>query len=93
MLNSYKFDICPNSIVKHYTSKTNDEEMENVRIMPKGDRTGPRGSGSKTGRAQGYCSGNQAPGYAASGSEGSDPQGNGKGRGKGRGRATKNRRS
>jgi hypothetical protein len=32
--------------------------------MPRGDRTGPRGSGPRTGRGAGYCSGSGAPGYA-----------------------------
>lgn len=32
--------------------------------MPGGDRTGPMGQGSKTGRAMGYCSGSESPGYA-----------------------------
>lgn len=31
--------------------------------MSHGDRTGPMGQGSKTGRAMGYCSGNDSPGY------------------------------
>ena len=31
--------------------------------MPSGDRTGPRGMGSGTGRGAGYCSGNEEPGY------------------------------
>ena len=31
--------------------------------MPHGDRTGPMGQGSKTGRAMGYCSGSDGPGY------------------------------
>jgi len=31
--------------------------------MPRGDRTGPMGMGSMTGRAAGYCSGSGAPGY------------------------------
>jgi len=31
--------------------------------MPGGDRTGPRGMGSGTGRGAGYCSGNEEPGY------------------------------
>ena len=31
--------------------------------MPTGDRTGPMGQGSRTGRARGYCSGFEAPGY------------------------------
>jgi hypothetical protein len=32
--------------------------------MPRGDRTGPKGLGSRTGRASGYCAGYGAPGYA-----------------------------
>jgi hypothetical protein len=32
--------------------------------MPKGDRTGPMGMGSMTGRAAGYCAGYEMPGYA-----------------------------
>ena len=31
--------------------------------MPRGDRTGPWGQGSKTGRAAGYCTGYQVPGF------------------------------
>lgn len=31
--------------------------------MPGGDRTGPMGMGPMTGRAAGYCVGNNAPGY------------------------------
>ena len=31
--------------------------------MPRGDRTGPYGAGPRTGRALGYCSGYDAPGY------------------------------
>lgn len=31
--------------------------------MPGGDRTGPNGMGPMTGRAAGYCTGNQYPGY------------------------------
>lgn len=31
--------------------------------MPQGDRTGPMGQGSRTGRKLGYCSGNNAPGF------------------------------
>jgi len=31
--------------------------------MPRGDRTGPLGMGSMTGRAAGYCAGYQVPGY------------------------------
>ena len=32
-------------------------------IMPRGDRTGPSGEGSNTGRGMGYCTGNEQPGY------------------------------
>ena len=35
--------------------------------MPYGDRTGPEGRGSRTGRGLGYCSGNNAPGFASRG--------------------------
>jgi len=31
--------------------------------MPRGDRTGPQGMGPRTGRAMGYCSGYDAPGF------------------------------
>ena len=31
--------------------------------MPRGDRTGPAGWGSMTGRGRGYCAGYDAPGY------------------------------
>lgn len=31
--------------------------------MPRGDRTGPDGSGSMTGRALGFCAGFSAPGF------------------------------
>ena len=56
--------------------------------MPRGDRTGPEGAGPMTGRALGYCSGNDQPGYTADAA----PQGaargfrNGAGRGPGYGR-------
>lgn len=33
--------------------------------MPGGDRTGPLGQGSRTGRGLGYCTGNPAPGFTA----------------------------
>ena len=32
--------------------------------MPRGDRTGPTGMGSMTGRAAGYCAGYSVPGFA-----------------------------
>ncbi len=70
--------------------------------MPKGDRTGPEGKGSRTGRGLGYCSGSDKPGFesdqprqgAARGprnGQGNGPrngQGNGAGRGRGLGRKT-----
>ncbi|NQT78361.1 MAG: DUF5320 domain-containing protein [Bacteroidetes bacterium] len=31
--------------------------------MPRGDRTGPNGSGPMTGRRLGFCTGNDRPGY------------------------------
>lgn len=34
--------------------------------MPKGDRTGPMGAGSKSGHRAGYCAGFNMPGYANS---------------------------
>jgi hypothetical protein len=48
--------------------------------MPGGDRTGPMGQGSKTGRAMGYCSGSDAPGYTTG-----VPAGAGRGAGRGAG--------
>ncbi|TRO81895.1 DUF5320 domain-containing protein [Trichloromonas acetexigens] len=35
--------------------------------MPRGDGTGPMGTGSMTGRGVGYCAGNTAPGFASAG--------------------------
>lgn len=35
--------------------------------MPGGDRTGPVGSGPRTGRGMGYCSGYNWPGYSHAG--------------------------
>ncbi len=51
--------------------------------MPRGDRTGPEGSGPQTGRAMGYCSGSNAPGFT----RGYSGRGMGYGRGMGRGYA------
>lgn len=31
--------------------------------MPRGNKTGPNGDGPMTGRAQGYCTGNNQPGF------------------------------
>ncbi|MFW6309449.1 MAG: DUF5320 domain-containing protein [bacterium] len=35
--------------------------------MPRGDGTGPAGEGPMTGRATGYCSGNNQPGFMNTG--------------------------
>ncbi len=44
--------------------------------MPGGNQTGPMGMGPMTGRAAGYCTGNEMPGFA-------NPGGMGMGRGRG----------
>ena len=50
--------------------------------MPRGNRTGPNGMGPMTGRALGYCAGNEAPGYArAPGAGRGMAWGGGRGRG------------
>ncbi len=49
--------------------------------MPGGDRTGPAGYGSRTGRGLGYCSGYDRPGFT----QGTPRGGGGFGRGWGRG--------
>ena len=51
--------------------------------MPRGDRTGPDGRGTMTGRARGYCAGNDRPGYAEPGFRG---RGFGRGMSRGFGR-------
>jgi hypothetical protein len=48
--------------------------------MPGGDRTGPEGYGSRTGRSLGYCAGYSSPGFTKG-----VPRGRGFGRGWGRG--------
>src|SRR4030042_2727579 len=53
--------------------------------MPSGDRTGPMGQGPRTGRALGFCSGYDSPGYTK-GFGGGMGRGFGFGRGMGRGR-------
>lgn len=58
--------------------------------MPRGDRTGPAGMGTRTGRAAGYCTGYAVPGYAnpmfgGGGGGGGGGFGRGMGRGFGRG--------
>ena len=65
--------------------------------MPRGDRTGPNGSGPKTGRALGYCVRNETAGYLENRGQGlgrgfgnrrgfGNGQGFGRGRGYGQGR-------
>ena len=53
--------------------------------MPGGDRTGPVGQGPMTGRAEGFCTGSQTPGFANPGGIGYG-RGLGSGRGRGFGR-------
>ena len=53
--------------------------------MPGGDRTGPEGFGSRTGRGLGYCSGYNSPGYMNPGLGFRRGLGRGRGRGFGRG--------
>ena len=51
--------------------------------MPGGDRTGPLGQGPMTGRAAGFCAGNQEPGYASPGFGRRSFRGRGRGFGRG----------
>lgn len=60
--------------------KKHNKKRDDQKIMPGGDRTGPRGLGSRTGRGLGYCAGYDAPGYVYS-----SGYGFGRGRGYGRG--------
>jgi len=60
--------------------------------MPRGDRTGPQGMGSMTGRGMGLCAGYDTPGYLSSGAGGMGMGrgmgfAGGRGRGGGRGMA------
>jgi hypothetical protein len=68
--------------------------------MPRGDGTGPLGEGPMTGRAAGYCAGNDAPGFADSLAYGGAARGRGwfrrgfapgAGYGRGGGRGFRNR--
>jgi hypothetical protein len=59
--------------------------------MSNGDRTGPLGEGSKTGRSLGYCTGSDTPGYTKgvhSGTGRKYRHGVGRGTGHGMGRVT-----
>jgi len=51
--------------------------------MPRGNGTGPRGMGSMTGRAAGFCAGTGMPGYANPDQAGGFDMGYGRGRGSG----------
>lgn len=62
--------------------KTNGDD---IKKMPWGDRTGPRGEGPMTGRALGYCAGYSTPGYTKGYGMGLG-RGWGRGMGLGRGR-------
>jgi len=53
--------------------------------MPGGDRTGPAGYGSRTGRGLGYCSGYDSPGFARGAPRGGGGFGRSWSRGFGRG--------
>ncbi len=54
-------------------------------VMPGGNKTGPDGRGSMTGRGMGYCNDNEHPGSFYSNSNRSIGFGRGGGRGNGRG--------
>ena len=58
--------------------------------MPRGDRTGPTGSGPGTGRGAGYCAGHPVPGFMNPLGRYGFGQGFG-GRGRGRGRGFRHR--
>jgi len=53
--------------------------------MPRGDRTGPDGFGSMTGRGLGYCAGYDTPGFTKGYPRGGAGYGRGFGYGRGRG--------
>ena len=54
--------------------------------MPRGDKTGPNGNGPKTGRALGYCVGNNEAGFENN----ANTYGRGNGNGFGRGNQNRN---
>ena len=58
--------------------------------MPGGDKTGPTGSGAKTGRGLGYCADNDETGYPQGLGRGFRWGGRGRGFGNGRGRGWRN---
>ncbi len=64
---------------KHFKFYVNLFRKENK--MPRGDKTGPMGAGAMTGRGEGFCAGNDVPGYMSQ----SFGRNFGRGRGLGRG--------
>ncbi|MGE4537463.1 MAG: DUF5320 domain-containing protein [Desulfovibrio sp.] len=50
--------------------------------MPRGDRSGPMGQGSGTGRGAGFCSGTDAPGFSSAPGRGGRQMDMGMGRGR-----------
>jgi len=62
---------------------SNNNKNKEKKTMPRGDGTGPAGMGPMTGRAAGFCAGNNVPGYANWGV--GRGFGGGMGRGRGRG--------
>ncbi|MEA1979888.1 MAG: DUF5320 domain-containing protein [candidate division Zixibacteria bacterium] len=53
--------------------------------MPRGDKTGPMGAGAMTGRGEGFCAGNDVPGYMSQSFGGNFGRGRGLRRGFGGG--------
>ncbi len=69
----------------HYSKRIlKNKNRKEMKDMPRGDGTGPRGLGPMTGRAAGYCAGYSVPGYMNP-SGGRLGMGFGYGRGLGRG--------
>lgn len=68
--------------MNNYSYLIKINKMELIKKMPGGDRTGPAGRGSMTGRGLGYCAGYSAPGFTRGYGMG---LGRGGGRGRGRG--------
>ena len=67
-----------NANEKNYLTKEVNE-------MPRGDRTGPMGSGPMSGRGMGYCAGSTGPGFTSAGPGYRFGRGGGFGRGFARG--------
>jgi hypothetical protein len=71
---------CKQLIINKLNIKLNE-----LSVMPKGDRTGSMGQGPRTGRGLGFCEGSDSPGITK-GVRGGMGRGFGYGRGKGMGR-------